>query len=442
MSIKRLYWLITFFFMGMISLQGCGARSPSTPITPTTDVTQQPIPTVTLTPTPNIINGTVTIWHSWDETQRSVLFRRISAFQSQYPDVQFDVWYIPPLDLQARFEEAMSQGGGPSILIAPAEWGPRLSDEGYIMELTDLVSDKLTDTLNPAAVEEGVYNYRQIGLPISLKGVVLFRNKTIIPAQPKTFDQFVAFATTATEGGKVGADLERSFYYSGGHLIGLGGLLMDADGMPVFQQDDYAIAQKWLFLLKEFEKAGMTEFNSDNDIRLFKDNRVGMIIDGTWNMYNLAGEIGPLNLAIDPWPAYQEGHLSGFIQADNMFLTSLAKSEADQVSWLFLQSFYTTEAQLSLADAGMIPPIRVTTIEGEDGTLRINDPFIAQAMVALDGGCAYPIQPEMNLYLTQMDVTLQSYLTQGMNSKIALQKAFQTLQSLVSQRKTRITPTP
>jgi hypothetical protein len=48
----------------------------------------------------------------------------------------------------------------------------------------------------------------------------------------------------------------------------------------------------------------------------------------------------------------------------------------------------------------------------------------------------------MNLYLTQMDVTLQSYLTQGMNSKIALQKAFQTLQSLVSQHKTRITPTP
>jgi len=73
-----------------------------------------------------------------------------------------------------------------------------LSDLGYIQELTDIASTKLTDSLNQAALEEGVYNYRQIGLPIALKGVVLFRNKSIIPSQPKTFDQFVAFTTTAT----------------------------------------------------------------------------------------------------------------------------------------------------------------------------------------------------------------------------------------------------
>lgn len=440
---NRLYWWLAVLLIWMFSVQGCRSQSSLTsPNTPTIEITQPSMPTIALTPTANVINGTVTIWHAFDETQRSILFRHISAFQSQYPDVQFDVWYVPLLDLQARFEEAMSQGAGPTILIAPAEWGPRLFDKGYIQELTDLVTDKLTDPLNPAAVEEGVYNYRQIGLPLSLKGVVLFRNKSIIASQPESFEQLVAMATTATGGGKVGADLERSFYFSGGHLMGLGGLLMDADGMPAFQQDDYAIAQKWLFLLKEFEQAGMTEFNSDNDVRLFKDNRVGMIIDGTWNMYNLAGEIGPLNLAIDPWPTYQDGHLSGFIQADNIFLTAQAKEEANQISWLFLRSFYTTEAQLSLADVGMIPPIRVSIIEGDGGSLRVNDPFIWQAMVAFDHGCAYPIQPEMNLYLTQMDVSLQAYLTQGMNSKMALQKAHQILQSLVSQHKTRITPTP
>ncbi|MGB9521920.1 MAG: sugar ABC transporter substrate-binding protein, partial [Anaerolineales bacterium] len=368
---KKLFGLILSLWIGWFSFYGCQSQPTPPQPSPTSNTSPNTIPTNTIIPTARVIKGTVTIWHSWNETQRSVLFRQISLFQSQYPDVQFDVWYVPPLDLQASFEDAMSQGAGPSILIAPAEMGPILSDEGYIQEITDLVSDKLTERLNPAAVEEGVYNYRRIGLPISLKGVVLFRNKSIIPAQPSTFEQLVAFATSATANGKVGADLERSFYFSGAHLMGLGGLLMDADGMPMFQQDDYKIAQQWLFLLKEFEKAGMTEFNSDNDVRLFKDNRIGLIIDGTWNMYNLAGEIGPLNLAIDPWPTYQNGHLSGFVQSDNIYLTSRAKTEENQISWLFMQSLYTTEAQLSLADAGMIPPIRVSVVENGAGAPQV-----------------------------------------------------------------------
>jgi maltose-binding protein MalE len=435
-------WISLGFLFLLVWTSGCKARTTPPPATPTPAGEMQTLPTATLTPTPNVINGTVSIWHSWDEVQRSALFRRISAFQSLYPDVQFDVMYVPPLDLQAYFEEAMSQGAGPSILIAPAEWAPKLLNQGYLLDLTDRVEGDLVQSLNPAGAEEGVYNGRRVGLPLILKGVVLYRNKTIISMPPKTFDELVALATTATEAGTVGADLERSFYYSGGHLYGLGGILISADGTPAFQLDDFRIAQEWLFLLREFEKAGMTEYNSDNDLRLFKENRVGMIIDGSWNMYTLAGEIGPLNLVIDPWPAYKNGRLSGFVQAENMFLTSRAANEEDDVSWLFMRSFYTPEAQLTLADVGLIPAINVKLVQSSPDTLKVADPFVAQAMLALDGGAAYPIAPEMNVYLTQMDVTLQSYLSQGVNSKVALQRAYDAILSILSTRLTIPTATP
>lgn len=426
----------------MVLTSACSDNNSQGLSTPTPSPELAAIPTATLTPTPNVISGTVSIWHSWDEIQRSVLFRRISAFQSLYPEVQFDVMYIPPLDLQATFEEAMSQGAGPSILIAPAEWSPRLLNQGYILDITDRTSADLVKSLNPAAAEEGVYNGRRVGLPLILKGVVLFRNKSIISTPPQTFEELIALATTATEGGKVGADLERGFFFSGGHLYGLGGMWMTADGLPAFHLEDYRIAQEWLFLLREFEKAGMTEYNSDNDLRLFKENRAGFIIDGTWNMYALAGEIGPLNFAIDPWPVYQDKRLSGFVQADNMFLTSRAMQEEDDISWLFMQSFYSVEAQLTLADVGLIPAINISAVQSAPGSPVVGDPFIAQAMTALNDGAAYPIVPEMNVYITQMDVALQSYLTQGVNSKIALQRAYDSLQSILSTRLLSPTPTP
>ena len=52
----------------------------------------------------------------------------IAAFQGMYPDVQFDVLYVPFDDLRGKFETAAATGGGPSVLIGAADWGPALFD--------------------------------------------------------------------------------------------------------------------------------------------------------------------------------------------------------------------------------------------------------------------------------------------------------------------------
>ncbi|GAB4477081.1 MAG: maltose/maltodextrin ABC transporter substrate-binding protein MalE [Anaerolineales bacterium] len=436
-SLFLLYLLLFSFLNAACRPQRQSGKST---LTPTSTATT--LPTPTLTPTPAVLNGTISIWHSWDETQRAALFRTISVFQSLYPQVQFDVLYVPAIDLVNRFEEALSQGAGPTLLIAPAHWGARFYEQGYVLELDRYDISAIAENLNEAALETGVYRGKRICLPITMNGVVLYRNKNLIPTTAQTFEQLRAFATTATESGIVGADLERSFFFSGGHLVGLGGLLLTADGLPAFQQEDYHFALEWLELLKAFEQVGMTEYNSDNDLKLFQQGRVGLIVEGSWNRYLIAGEVGPLNLAIDPWPTYQDGYLAGFVQSEGIFLTRNIQHEQNDLSWLFVQTLYTSEALSGLGNVGLIPAIRSNQLADHGGPITIGDPFITQSITALEKGIAYPTAPEMEIVQKQMDSILRAVLFQGMNHRVALQLAYERILEEINTSRQNSTSSP
>jgi maltose-binding protein MalE len=247
-------------------------RLPEQSPTPAATRTPTPIPT----PTPVIVSGTVIIWHSWEDAQMPAMLRRIEAFQQRYPEVQFDVLYIPPLDLKAAFENASIEGRAPTLLLAPAEWGAAFIDQGYVIDLSSRASPELLNRLNMPAVNQARYHGALFGLPVSIDGVVLYRNSRLVPIQAATFDELVELARRVEGGEEVGAYLERSFFFSGGHLYGQGGALLDDLGQPVFS-DERGLA--WVDLLRSFELAGPVDYFTDTDVQLFKEGRGGLIIE-------------------------------------------------------------------------------------------------------------------------------------------------------------------
>lgn len=428
---KRIYLLLIVMILGSVNA-GCRIGEAVNIISPTPFITATRSPTPEPSATPEIIEGTISIWHPFEENQRNILFRQIAAFQKQYPFILFDVQYVPMLDLLPAFQTAIESGRGPTILIAPAEWGPALFDQDFVLDLSSLADKTLLNSLNPPAVQSGNYRGTLISLPLDIKGVVLYRNQTIIPVSPATFEDMLSLVNNATRGEVVGAFLERGFFYSGGHLYGLGGELIGENGEPLFDADNFYYSNAWLDLLKAFERLGPTQYNNDQDINLFKESRVGLIIDGTWNMQSLADAIGQNNLAIDPWPRYQDGHLSGFVQSENIYLTSRAKDEANQISWMFIKSMYTEEVQLSMADVGLIPAGSGALEFHLSDKVNVNHPLIAQAMIAMVDGAPYPILPEFGAYNIPMDIALQSALYKKVDNQKALQTAYDSIQTTLS----------
>jgi maltose-binding protein MalE len=381
-----------------------------------------PTHTPTLEPTPTTIvpSGTISIWHSWQDDQVSALLRIISAFQDEYPEVIFDVLYVPEIDLKAGFAQAMLEKRGPSILIAPGEWGPEFYQADAIIDVTNYLNPELEAGLNTAALQAGKFRQVQIGLPVQMQGVVLFRNARLIPRSPATFEELVSLASTAARSDRFGAVLERSFFFSGAHLLGLGGSLMDSTGMPAFND---ASGSSWIKLLRDFELAGPIEFLGDNDLNTFKESRAGFIIDGTWNRRTLIEAVGSESVMIDPWPIHGSGQLSGFVLAENLYLTPQTLVEPHQVSRIFTQFFLRSESLAILAEYGMIPAMNDSTATVIAAKIQANDPLTSQAMRALMDGAAYPVHPEIEIYEQQLDIALQSIFADQASPAAGLRSA-------------------
>ncbi len=418
-------------------LLGCNDGNLSTTKAPVPTNTEVNTPTVPVTPTQVVISGTVSIWHSLEDPHVTALLRQIDAFHEIYPDVQFDVTYIPNIDLKASFKQAASDGYAPSLLLGSGEWGPELYDEKMVVSIDGEVSTDALNNLNPAAVNSATFLGDLIGLPLTIEGIVLYRNREIVDRAPSTFDDLVSASQDATQGDTIGAYLDRSFFYSAGHLEGLGGKLMDETGMPTFNNEH---GLNWLELLQAFELAGPTDYFTDQDFQQFVDGRVGFIIDSTQRRTELVEKMGADRIVIDPWPLYNSGHLSGFVTANNIYLTPRAIDEKYSVSLKFVEYMISPNSQALYAEAGLIPALSGSPVILAGSGLHIDDPIISQAMFSLVEGIGYPVVPKAAVYQNALDIALQSVFNGIATPEEALQDAYDQIISAILDFEA--TPTP
>jgi ABC-type glycerol-3-phosphate transport system substrate-binding protein len=429
---KTLSALLALILALSLGASACNQAPPTVSLEPTVSVTNSSETLTTEisspTATPILPRGTITLWHSWDESQVPALVAIISAFRKLHPDVQFDVLYVPAEVLRDRMETSTRDGSGPTLLIGPAEWGPSLFDAGVIADLSSLAGNAFLNTINAAALGTSRYKNALTSLPYSMQGVVLYRNLNILPQGPNTFQDLVDLAQSSRQGDIQGAILERGFLYSGGHLLGIGGQLMDKNGDPAF---DNQKGLAWIDLLRAFEQAGPASFNDNQDLDFFRQGKAGMIIDGTWNRVTISDTLGMENVAVDPWPAYGDSHLSGFVQSDSLFLSGMAEGDARLASWEFIKYFLSPEAQEILANSGHIPVLK---------DVPVNDPIIFQMTKAMAGGVTYPVRPEMSAYTAPLDGAIKAIFSDGVAPSDALKSATDAVRSALDSLRNNSNP--
>lgn len=422
---KKIWSFFSLLLIAAMLLAACGPAATPEPVATEPPAgepaaTQPPAGEPAATEPAMALSGKITLWHAWKENEIASLTEVISAFQAQYPDVTFDVLYVPFDDLRGKFETAAATGEGPNVLIGASDWGPALFDAALVADVKDQATTEFLQTINPAALQAVNYKDALIGLPQTLKGVVLFRNKSIIAEPAASLDDLIAQAKAATSGDVVGANLERGFFFSAGHLTAGGGQLLSDSGDPLFNN---AAGAAWIESLKKFSEAGPTEYYTDNDVNLFKAGKAGYIIDGSWNAASLVEAIGADNLAIDPWPA----GMSGYVQTENIYMSANVTDEDKEAAWAFMQFFLSPEAQGLLADttkAGHVPAV---------SGVEISDPLTQQMVAAFEGGVAFPVIPEMGAYWGPMDTALKSAFDEGTEPASALQKAFNDVSAKVAE---------
>jgi ABC-type glycerol-3-phosphate transport system substrate-binding protein len=394
------------------------AGPPTLPQIPTAVIATPQVTATELPPRPPLspppAGSSVTIWYTWGAAETDVLKSIIQSFQRIYPDVTFSLLYVPSNDLFSTYQGAAYLGQGPSLLLGPAQWGPALFDGDLITDLSPYVPANYLSSINPAALKSGEYRHSLISLPLSQHGMLMFRNTAIIDTAPKTLAELDALSHLVTHGGVVGSYLERGSFFSAANIIGLGGRMMDESGYPAFN-DTYGL--EWFNLLTDYDKAGAVTFNTNRDLDMFKRGRVGLIIDGSWNISTLANAIGQENLAINPWPSYGTGYMSGWVESDSVFL-NVNTVGADRFAALaFIGYLLDPNVQMRLAEVGHIPSVS-TTIP--------RDTLIRQAMEAFSQGAAFPVgvdESVLKLYWNELDKAIQKVFVNGISPADALKAA-------------------
>lgn len=354
---------------------------------------------------------TISLWHSWSVAERQILDEVLQSYQEIFPDVRFDVLYVPFDELLGKYETAAASGEGPDVVLAPGDWGARFYDESLVADLTGLASPDFLATISPAALQAVRYRGAMIGLPYRMDGIVMYRNTSIVGFTPQDFESLISLSRSATKAGVVGAYLERSFFYAAAHLYGAGGRLMDDNGSPAFNN---AGGIEWLGLLKSFERAGLTEFNGNRDLELFKQGKAGIIFEGSWNRNVLADAIGARNLAIDPWPAAGSGHLSGFIRTENLYLNANVRGDENLAALQFMGFFLAPQVQAILTLAGHIPAVI---------GVETSDPLLQQSVLAFTAATAFPILPQAASYWDPLEEAMLSVFNEGVDPALALRHA-------------------
>lgn len=387
-----------------------------------------------LSPEATEITGVVSIWHSWDEDDTPLLIQIVQAFQMSYPGVSFDLLYLPKDELFRRFEAESYRGEGPVLILGPSDWGSYLLEQNLVENLSPYISDAFQSVISAPSLEASSDRDAIFGIPYAQNGILLFRNKKVIANSPGTFGEMVKLSKEATLGGVIGSYLDQGAYFSLGHLYGLGGSLMDAEGNPALQKNDYREALQWVALLSDFKQAGAVEINGSQHLALFKEGKVGFMIDGSWRLRELAQAVGAENLAVDPWPEVGQGRMSGFIQAEVLYANSSAKENSPQnftAGLYFIGYMLTPQVQGWLANAGFLP----VRLDFEGG-----DALALQAVTAMRAGVAYPARMQNRVrtaYFDEINFALIDIFQNSREPKEALQDAQERIaQRLIELRET------
>ncbi len=402
---NRLYPFLALLVMLSLALSACGTPSAAAPTTapaePTAEAPAEPV--------------TITLWHSLKDTETAGLSAIIDAYRVDHPNVTFELLFTPFDDLRNKFETAAATGEGPDLLIGADDWGPAMYDAQLVAD----VSDVPTDGVNAAALSVGQYNGAQVMLPYVLKGVVLYRNTALQPEPVASWDEMLALGQAGTSDDTSVALLEVGSFFSYGHLYAQGGALMNADGTPAFNTPE---GVAWLNMQKDFVALGAEAWYTDNDVILFKEGKVGWIIDGSWNLGDLATSLGD-NLAIDPWPA----GMSGFVQTGAIFLSYNAEGAKAAAAKDFMGYLLSEDAQTAFyaSDGAFIP---------SNVNVAVDDPLRQQALEAFNGGIGWIVTPAMGAYWGPMETAQRSVISDGADPATALATAEEAVNTALELR--------
>lgn len=338
-------------------------------------------------------SGSLTLWHGWTGAEADTFNNEIiPAWEAANPGIELEVLAVPFDQLKNKYQTEAATGGGPDLLIGPADWTGELAGAELIKPLNGLVSDETLAQYVPSAVTALTFNDQLYGLPESIETVALYYNTDLVPTAPTSTAELVQMSgeIAGANDGTFGFALFSNFYHPAGYLFGWGGQIFNDDMTSAFNSPETVSFLSWLKDLTA--NPGITYQNDDAAISsLFKEGKAGMVINGPWALADYQAALGADKVGVAELPAISENGDAPalpFLGVKQIMVNSNADDEQTALAVKFAEFFTGAEVGSILAtSAGHLPAN--TGVDVSDNPIA--SAFVAQAA----NSTAMPTVPEM-----------------------------------------------
>ncbi len=375
---------------------------------------------------PSSIEAELTWWDTSDPTNEAPAFKALIAkFNETYPDVKIDYQSVPFGEAQNKFKTAAEAGSGaPDILRAEVAWVPEFAASGYLYALDGTTA--LDANFLETPLSSNVYDGKTYGVPQVTDTLGLMYNKALfekagIAEAPSTWAE-VADAAKAL---KAKAGVDGLYINNGGYFLlpfiyGEGGDMVNVDDQSIVinSAEDVAGIQT----AQDLVKSGAALKPDANDsygtmMTLFKEGKVGMIINGPWEVASIDGDPkfgGFANLGVAPVPAGSVAAGAPVGGHNYVVYSGMDESKAD-AALAFIEFMSSADSEAFVAnELGLLPG-------NADAYDQVSDnERITAWEPALDVAQARPWIPEGGLFFGPLDEMATKVLVQGSDVQKAL----------------------
>jgi maltose/maltodextrin transport system substrate-binding protein len=367
--------------------------------------------------------GTLQIWINGDKAYNGLA----KVGEKFTKDTGVKVVVEHPQDAPAKFQQAASAHGGPSIFI----WAHDRAGEWVTAGLIEPISPKPKFMANFDQVgwDAFKFNGKYWGYPLAVEAVGLIYNKALAAKPPASFDDVIALDKTLSKDGKHAIlwDYNNTYFTfpllaaNGGYPFGRG-----ADGN--YKASDIGVNNKGSLqgaelLAKLIASGAMPKGATYSTMEAaMNKGEIAMMITGPWAWENLRKS--KVEFGVAPIPAVGGKPSRSFIGVQGAMINRATANKELAVE--FIENYLLTMDGLKTLDSDVSLGV---TAHKEFYKTRASDPLIAATMQNIKTGLLMPSLPEMGRFWSAMQSALEN-ITQGRQKpKEALDNAAQRIKA-------------
>jgi ABC-type glycerol-3-phosphate transport system substrate-binding protein len=292
----------------------------------------------------------------------------VDAWNADNPDIQVEIVQAPTDSLDDKLTTQFAGEVAPDIIHYEVLGIVPFARDGYLADLSDLLSKETIDDIDPGVLESVTVDDQIIGAPTELQTYVVFANKTLLESagveiptgDSMTWDELadIAKATTAGDvhGITWGLKSPTAAFMSLGMGFGSEYFTGEGDDMKVDVKDaDLEVPSRVRDMIEEgsVDPIGVTQSGSDV-LATFYAGKAAMTVQGSYQVANIATDApADMDWIVLPPLAGSEGAVQA---ANPQTLSVNIDSPYTEQAGKFVDYFMQTDnlVKMNIAD-GLIP---------------------------------------------------------------------------------------